>query len=245
MKLLAIFLAAGALALAQEELGTSKTGAMVVNVLPIGVQLEAMTGAPFSAEQVSSRLRILPDGTRVEQPATGGQMLYRDGQGRIREETFSLAPPGERKVSMVMISDPVDGFHYTLDPKNKIAHRVKVRVQLPVPGEQRKTGPSGPNVTRQPLGLQIVNGVPAQGELATLTIPAGTAGNDRPMVDTFEIWTSVELQWTVKQVIRGPLRGESTMELLNISRQEPDPLLFRIPPDYQITDDKGPYTIGR
>ena len=33
--------------------------------------------------------------------------------------------------------------------------------------------------------------------------------------------------------------GESVMQLQNIDRTEPDPALFRVPPDYQVVDDNG------
>jgi hypothetical protein len=33
--------------------------------------------------------------------------------------------------------------------------------------------------------------------------------------------------------------GESTTRRVNINRAEPDPLLFRIPSDYTIVDQKG------
>ena len=33
--------------------------------------------------------------------------------------------------------------------------------------------------------------------------------------------------------------GESSMRLQNISRSEPDPGMFRVPPDYKIVDEDG------
>lgn len=246
MRIPALLVGAGIVTCAQEAPPKTQTGAVVANVISVGVTLEVVTGAPYSAEQVSSRLRVLSDGTRIEQPPTSSTRLYRDGLGRIREEIIAFAASGARTVSMVMISDPVGEFHYTLDPKNKTAHRVKVKVRRPDAGEKRRPmGPSGPNTAREPLGVQFINGIEAQGELVRLTMPAGLAGNDRPIVETTEIWTSIDLQTTLRQVIRSPLRGEATMEMINISRLEPDPLLFSIPADYQIVDDKGPYAIGR
>jgi hypothetical protein len=247
VKLRAILLAVGALGLAQEtQPGKTQTGAIVGNVMSVGVTLEAVAGAPFAAESVSSTIRTLSDGTRIDQPVTSSSKYYRDGQGRTREEIIYIAPSGERTLSMVHIADPIEGLHYTLDPKNKIAHRVMLTVSKPTPGGPRAPIPvSGPNTTSEPLGLQIVNGVPAQGRLYTTRIPKGTVRNDRDFQETIEAWTSVELGWNVRQVTRSPLRGEITYEWINISRQEPDPNLFRIPSGYGVTDEKGPYFIGR
>jgi hypothetical protein len=38
--------------------------------------------------------------------------------------------------------------------------------------------------------------------------------------------------------------GETTMRLDNFDRAEPDPVLFQVPPEYKIVDDRGLFSIG-
>lgn len=230
-----VITAIGGVILAQQPQAPSPAGAIVGSFIPVGAQLELVTDAPYSAERVYGGFRVLPDGTRADIPASSSTKLYRDSQGRTREENVAISPSGERTVSTVTIGDPIEGVRYTLDPKTRMATRTKAAVrQAAQAGARPPVGPSGPNTTRESLGLQTVNGVPAQGERVTLTIPAGVVNSDQPIVDITETWTSAELQMTVRQVVRSSTRGETTVELTNISRQEPDPSLFRVPAEYQV-----------
>jgi hypothetical protein len=54
-----------------------------------------------------------------------------------------------------------------------------------------------------------------------------------------ESWFSPELRITVLTKNSDPRMGESVTQLRNIERSEPDPALFRVPPDYQVVDDSG------
>ena len=40
-----------------------------------------------------------------------------------------------------------------------------------------------------------------------------------------------------------PRSGDSTIQILNLSRVEPDPSLFTVPPDYSVVDEAGSFTI--
>jgi len=100
-----------------------------------------------------------------------------------------------------------------------------------------------PQLTTEALGSQFVNGVQADGTRTTTIIPAGSQGNDRPMVTVAETWRSPELNIIVLSKQSDPRNGEFTMQILNLSRVEPDPLLFTAPPDYRVVDETGPFTI--
>jgi hypothetical protein len=84
------------------------------------------------------------------------------------------------------------------------------------------------------LGTQMIEGVSAQGTRTTTTIPAGQIGNEQPIVTTTERWYSPELQVTVMNKRTDPRTGTTTYKLTNISRAEPSPALFQVPPDYTI-----------
>src|SRR5262249_14342619 len=88
------------------------------------------------------------------------------------------------------------------------------------------------------LGEQIIEGIKAQGTRITSTIPAGAIGNDRPIQTISEHWDSPELQTTIKNMHSDPRMGDQSFRLTNISRVEPAPYLFQIPPDYQRIGSK-------
>jgi hypothetical protein len=62
-------------------------------------------GAPYSAEVVTEMNQQLPDGNAITRKTSG--RVYRDGEGRTRQETGS-----DGKVANVHISDPVEGKRY-------------------------------------------------------------------------------------------------------------------------------------
>src|SRR5690242_3983413 len=80
------------------------------------------------------------------------------------------------------------------------------------------------------LGLQTVEGVPAQGTRVTRTIEAGQMGNSLPIVITTETWFSPDLKVLISSKSSDPRIGETTYKLTNIQRAEPDPSLFQVPP---------------
>jgi hypothetical protein len=100
-----------------------------------------------------------------------------------------------------------------------------------------KSGPgpgNAPNVEQ--LGSKIIEGVQADGTRTTITIPAGQMGNDRAIDIVDEQWRSPELQVTVLSRHSDPRMGETVYSLTNVSRSEPSPTLFQVPPDYTVQD---------
>ena len=105
--------------------------------------------------------------------------------------------------------------------------------------------PMGPPVppTIEKLGTQVVEGVLAEGQRQTMTIPAGSQGNDREMHVVTETWMSPDLKMAVYRKMSDPRTGDNIMRLTNISRNDPDPQLFQAPADYQVVDETGPFSI--
>jgi hypothetical protein len=85
------------------------------------------------------------------------------------------------------------------------------------------------------LGQQLIEGVNAEGTRTTATIDVGQIGNDRPIQIVTERWYSRELEIAVKMTHSDPRTGQETLQLTSISRVEPTPDLFQVPPGYQIT----------
>jgi hypothetical protein len=180
------------------------------------------------------------------------------------------APNPYRDAVVVVIYDPVAGFRYTLDTINHVAHHQKVQPFVPpatkspaanpapAPASPPQAIPAQPNnasvppngdgrmrrtISQDSVGTQLINGIQAQGHRTTETIPVDAEGNDRPITVVSETWVSPELKLTVLSKRSDPRSGETTVQMLNLSRAEPDPALFTVPPDYSIVDESGPFTI--
>jgi hypothetical protein len=86
----------------------------------------------------------------------------------------------------------------------------------------------------EPLGQQTIEGVNAEGTRITSTIEAGQIGNDRPIQIVDERWYSHDIETAVKSMHSDPHTGQESLQLTNISRVEPTPDLFQVPPGYQV-----------
>lgn len=214
---------------------------------------KTVTGAPYSADEVTEHVQTLPDGNRIVNTTT--TKIYRDSQGRTRTETTLATSAGGAAVpAIITIHDPVLGVTYMLDPDNKTAQKlanVKVSTASPTgtfhlarPDREFQfgAGPSvpKPDVKTEDLGSQTMDGLAVTGTRRTETIPAGAIGNEQPIQTTSERWFSPALQVVVKSVNSDPRMGQTTETLNNLSRAEPDASLFQVPSDYTIADIQAP-----
>jgi hypothetical protein len=73
--------------------GPFQAGGISLSSMGPGLPGGAVTGAPYSAEEVTEHVQTLADGTHITQPSPK-TIFYRDSLGRTRiERTFPL-PPG-------------------------------------------------------------------------------------------------------------------------------------------------------
>jgi hypothetical protein len=231
----------------------------------------SFTGAPYSATQTSERIQTLADGTHITQPGQKGH-VYRDSAGRTRNEfTFPASPRGDQPAPVrVIIFDPVAGFRYQLDSKEKVVQRFAMPAPRPAIAQPPPAGtvqgialqnvagkqiiapsmssgfpgngaPSNPpKSTSESLGSQVIEGVTAEGTRTTTTWAVGSVGNDREIVATNETWFSKQLGVAVLTKMTDPRFGDTTTKLTDISLVEPDPALFMPPLDYTIKDVGAP-----
>jgi hypothetical protein len=194
-------------------------------------------------------------------------VYYRDSLGRTRIERNFPLPPGASAPAgpnIIEISDPVSGARFTLDTRSRTVHRLffpgapplpdpppgsptatgrRLGVQAAIPAVSAASPESQlprPQFSHESLGTQTIEGVLAEGSRTTVTYPVGAIGNDRPITTISETWTSPELKTIVLSRNSDLRNGDSTTRLTNISRVEPDPLLFQIPSDYEIVDPQPP-----
>jgi hypothetical protein len=197
-----------------------------------------VTGAPYSAQAVTEHTQTLPDGNAIHSTTTAN--VYRDSQGRTRreQEIGAIGPwatPGTPR-KIISITDPVSGFIHTLNPDTQVAREMRFRAHTGAwqGAQTARQEPENPNVKTESLGTQVIGGVTAQGTRTTRTTPAGQVGNQAPIVIVTERWYSPELQTDVMRKQINPQFGETTFQLTNIVRAEPDPALFQVPPNYTI-----------
>lgn len=198
-------------------------------------QAGPVVGRPFSANEVRHSTQVLADGTHVDRTDTSS--FIRDDRGRMRTANDKT----------VLIFDPVEGYNYGLDVPTKSYQRQKLPAKLQTVtiavagGHSSTTTSSGDGkASRVPSGAvsedlpaQMINGVLAKGSRITMTIPAGTFGNDREVKVVNERWYSDDLQVLLKSTNNDPRFGVTTYELTNIVQGQPDPALFLVPSDYQ------------
>ncbi len=209
-------------------------------------QGRAITGAPYSGEQVSEHVQTLVDGTHITQQQNREKM-YRDSQGRTRTERSLMGGMQDNKSGqfvMVEIRDPVSSSYYVIDDQNRVAHRFAMeappaRQRAPMtPAQTEAMAKARAENSTEKLGPENIEGVAAEGNKTTRTIPIGEAGNDRPIVTTSETWFSSELKVMVLSKFSDPRNGDQTTRLTNISQAEPDASLFMPPSGYTVVDEK-------
>jgi hypothetical protein len=207
-------------------------------------------GVPYAAERVTEVVRVLADGNRIVQRNT--EKLYRDADGRTRVESEWKGKP------LVQIQDPVAGMSYRLYPGTKSGYRMAIAAPAPAKTDAAVPGPTAPvpdaagvagqlapalagdaeaAVTRsRALGTKQIDGMTADGTQATTTIPAGAAGNVKPMVSTEETWIARDLRVPVLVKTSHPFTGDTVTRLRNLSRLEPPAALFAVPADYTVRE---------
>ncbi len=226
------------------------------------VALETITtGAPYSAQTLTETNQTLADGNRISRKTTG--RVYRDGSGRVRREEDRQ--DGSVSVSIVdpiagvsYVLDPNTRIAWKT-PTNTVVTLMKSaadndqqRLELERALAEKKmaiarsggAGPGSVMVARGglektpegPFEHRTIDGIAVEGRSGSKTIPAGEIGNERPITIVNEEWRSPELKVLVMTHHSDPRTGESTYQLTNILRGEPDATLFVVPAGYEIRE---------
>ncbi len=196
-----------------------------------------VTGAPYSALGTSETVIRLADGTRIVR--RNRLRVWRDSDGRTRSE-YSISSIGgptplEFNRTVTVIDDPAAGERYMLQPGRELVTIPISPCRAPIEGEPDFVGPvraPGSAMSfsaRTRLGERKLDGERVSGSRIEATIPAGAAGNEKPIKMTAEQWYGRDLQVVVEATYRDPRTGETKYKLREIERKEPDASLFRIP----------------
>ena len=207
-----------------------------------GVNNRVVTSAPYSAQAVTQFAQALADGSHIQRSTTGS--VVRDSEGRTRTERSvesigALSASGNR-AHTVFIQDSVAGVSYVLNPGNHTYRQMKARGPHDFGQARPRPQASTANVKREELGTQSMQGLTVQGKRITRTIAVGEAGNDRPIEVVNETWFSPDLQVVVMSKTSDPRFGETSYQLTNLIRAEPDHALFTVPAEYTLQQPGRP-----
>jgi hypothetical protein len=225
------------------------------------VPLEKVTtGAPYSAQTVTEMTQTLADGNRISRRVTG--RIYRDGAGRVRREedrqdgsvaisivdpiagaAYRLEPdtriawktPADTAVALMKSAAIMDKQQVALERR---AGEVRAAVQDAGGGNVviARGRSEMQKVPAVAVEHRKIYGIPVEGRSSSQTIPAGEIGNERPITVVNEEWSSPDLKVLVMTHHSDPRTGESTYQLRNIVRGEPDATLFAVPAGYEIRE---------
>ncbi len=147
-----------------------KTMGYAVSASPAGVWMSTeffsegkpVKGAPYSGEAITESVQMLVDGNRISHSSS--TKIYRDSEGRTRRElgtgaeTLSplLAAARVAGREQILISDPVAGVHYVLDPESKTGRKMPA-----------------PQALRVSLDKAPIEGAAGGGPISITTVTAG------------------------------------------------------------------------
>ena len=101
------------------------------------------------------------------------------------------------------------------------------------------------DVKTESLCKQTIEGLEVEGTRSTMTMAAGSIGNEMPISSVTERWYSQELQTVVMSRRSDPRFGETVYRLTNIQRAEQAASLFEVPADYTVTENELPQMIKK
>jgi len=202
----------------------------------------SITGMPFSAQEITEKRLLMPNGSINKQTLIA--MISRDIEGRTRRELMPAALPGQpAQPGITMISDPVAGFLYLLHPNMTVLRSLipGAGQMLAVPGAGGIPGAGAGMSLQKPqspleLGERMIQGFLSRGTRSTMTMPAGFAGNAQPIQMIAESWCAKQLGAIVESSHSNPNVGDVVTRLQGIQQTHPPSNLFQIPPGYQVID---------
>lgn len=205
----------------RDEQGRTRIERSFEHIGPVATS-ETHTVVSINDPVAGVRYELQPDNRTAQKLSSDLDGMKRKLDAKQRAEAVASAAPGSTRktnvsfVSVTSTSDgPAGGFIYRTESSSAI---------------------NGVKPVTEDLGVQTMEGLQAKGTRTTIVIPAGAEGNERPMQIVDERWYSPDLQIALKTVHTDPRMGETVFTLSNVSRSNPDPSLFQVPSDYQLTD---------
>jgi len=203
-----------------------------------GIQVFPAAGRPFSAKDNIKWTRTLEDGSTVTTYLYAS--VARDSQGRIYREHRHFVP-GNTYQQFVqeyfVLLDPVAHTRTACTVKTRRCEISGYRASVKfVPSPDRPHDDSTSSLSRENMGTDVVDDLNVVGTRETLSISPGTVGNSQTLVATREFWYSPDLQVNLSVTRKDPRIGTQVLQLVDLSRSEPDPAIFRVPDGFVVQD---------
>jgi hypothetical protein len=239
---------------------------VIMEMTQFAMGQEKIEGSPYSATGQIVQEQTLADGTAIH--TTTEFSLWRDTEGRFRNEYTIKLGNSDNPLRMVQVQDPIDGVLLIWSVSDSLPLRSvrRMRMAEPMPFQRPAgvlaSGPPPPpqtpgtiprhvtlpavphpntsNVRTETLPSDTIAGVYVEGTRTTEVVSAGAEGNDREIAIVSETWTSPDLKITVRQMTDDPRTGKMTVELTTVDRSDPDPELFKVPQGYTVMDMPSP-----
>ncbi|MGA9354786.1 MAG: hypothetical protein WBV46_13930 [Terriglobales bacterium] len=200
---------------------------------------------PYSAKETRTDIKNKTDGTTMDYAQE--QLVWRDADGRTRNEMIWTKPPGEEwKRHFVTVYDPVQRVHWTWHTGGSSAKGTHMKPFLEREQSPRCPAPPSLQATIKPDDFTVeflppttINGIPVVVNRNTKVVPAGKTGNDHEFTITQEWWISTDLGIVMRRMREDP-SGKIIVELSDVNRSAPAPALFRVPEGYEVREDPPP-----
>ena len=209
----------------------------------LSILIPSLPNAPFTATVNTEWIRQLPDGSTIT--LKNRRAIARDAAGRIFQERRALVPDdgkAQSGVTQIEISDPVSHELYICMPHGRTC-QVEVfspPESLPYTPPAKAHMAQGSTSESEDLGKQSIGGLETVGTRETTVIPAGTIGNNSPLMSKREFWFSPRLGVNLISKLQDPFSGTQNFEVSDITLGEPDAKLFEVPGGFKIRDLRKP-----
>ena len=245
--------------------GVSATIGATGHVLDGGGVVTGIKGRPFSADIINQTDQSLADGNHYRE-VHGKVFRDAEGRTRHEMELRAAPDGSQQDVITILDPIAQIYVHLEPETKTATLYAygpLGIGTPIRATASSEKAGPqamAAPSVTSnadkhrrsvpgvaagnfgvptrevEQLGTKVIEGFTVTGTRQTTITPAGSVGNDQPIVSSFETWFSNDLQIYLLTIMKNP-QGETTYKLVDIHAGDPDPQLFQVPADYTVNDN--------
>jgi hypothetical protein len=214
----------------------------------MGMSIGSVTGFPITATIDAENTRTVSRSKTVI--VRFRSKIYRDSKGRTRLE-WDMTPldePPKPGWFMIEIYDPTTRTGIHLQPSIKTASKTHFSAPDEKPQQVCKDSDfpeidpkalaelAFPQVSQKELPHDVVDGMMVRHGRESVKLSPDSSGKNPAYATLTDYWFSQKLQFFILVKRTGPGKSQHTVKLSDISRGEPDPSLFTIPPDYLVSE---------
>lgn len=204
-----------------------------------GERILPIAKLPFTAKVELEMANQLADGTLIVHKTYN--IIARDELGRTHNERrkwMDTATGAEPQILSIELYDPRSKTRTSIFAETKFVRYWTQTVGPNASDAAANNSKSTPEITRENLGPDTIEGLAVRGTRVNQTYAAGTLDNDRPLTIATESWYSDELKINLLTKRTDPRYGVQTVRVTELRREEPDASMFAVPQDYRVADER-------